>query len=151
MQQRTFVLKKKDISRAWHVIDAKGLVLGRLAVKIATLLRGKHKVDYTPWLDCGDKVVVVNARHICLTGNKYEDAVMYYHTGYPGGIKQRTMRQRLEGKRPERVLMRAISCMIPKGPLRLQQMKNLYIYLEGEHEHGAQKPVEYDCSDIRRL
>lgn len=150
MQQKTFILKKKDIEKSWHIIDARSVVLGRLAARIACLLRGKHKPIYTPGMDCGDKVVVLNARHICLTGKKYEDAIMYYHTGYPGGIKQRTMRQRLEGKRPEQVLMRAVSCMIPKGPLRLQQMKSLYVYADGEHKHAAQNPVEFDCSDMRR-
>lgn len=150
MQQKTFILKKRDIQKNWHIIDARSVPLGRLAARIACLLRGKHKPVYTPGVDCGDKVVVINARHVALTGKKYEEAVMYYHTGYPGGIKKRTMRQRLEGKRPEQVLMRAVSRMISKGPLRLQQMKDLYVYADEEHKHGAQSLVEYDCSDMRR-
>lgn len=150
VQHKTFVIKEKDITRDWHIIDAQSVVLGRLATRIACLLRGKHKVTYTPGAHCGDKVIVINARHVKLTGRKYEDAVMYYHTGYPGGIKQRTMRQRLEGKRPEQVLMRAVSRMIPKGPLRIKQMANLYVYPDAEHKHAAQSPVVYDCSDIKR-
>ena len=150
MQQKTFTLKKRDIQKNWYIVDARSVVLGRLAARVACLLRGKHKPVYSPGMDCGDNVIIINAKHVCLTGKKYESAVMYYHTGYPGGIKQRTMRQRLEGKRPEQVLMYAVSRMMPKGPLRLQQMKNLYVYTDAEHKHAAQNPMEYDCSNIRR-
>lgn len=150
MQQKTFVLKKKDIQKNWHLIDAEKVVLGRLAVKIANLLRGKGKVGFSPNADCGDRIVVVNAEKVFLTGKKVEDKLYHYHTGYPGGLKTRTMRQRLEGHRPEEVLRRAVKLMMPKGPLRETQLKNLYIYNGVEHAHAAQNPTTLDMSNIRR-
>jgi len=121
-----------------------------LTTRIATILRGKHKVSYSPNMDCGDKVIVINARKIFLTGKKYHDDVMYYHTGYPGSVKARTMRDRLEGKRPEDVLRRCVEHMIPKGPLRERQMRSLYVYADADHAQSAQKPKVLDVSEIKR-
>jgi len=145
---KTFTLKQNQIEKKWHVIDADGLVLGRLASYVANILRGKHKPTYTPHMDCGDYVVIVNADKIALTGNKLEDKVFYWHTGYFGGVKSRTMKEILTGKYPERVLLKAVQRMIPKGPLGREQLRHLYAYCGAEHPHGAQKPEVIDFGSM---
>ena len=143
---KTYSANPSDIEKPWFVIDADGVVLGRLAVVIATRLRGKHKPTYTPHMDCGDHIIVINAEKVHLTGNKRADKIFYWHTGYPGGIKSRTMEQRLEGKFPERVILKAVERMIPKGPLGRQQMSNLKVYAGTEHPHEAQQPEVLDVA-----
>ena len=146
MQKTTVSLKPAEVSKAWTVIDADGLVLGRLASIIAQRLRGKHKPTFTPHVDCGDNVVVVNAEKIHLTGKKAEQDVFFYHTGYAGGIKGRTMRQRLESKRPTQVVEKAVERMITRGPLQRAQMKHLYVYAGGAHPHDGQQPKTLDVA-----
>ncbi len=150
MQQKSFVLKKKDINKSWHLVDAEDIILGRLAVRVANLLRGKNKATFSPNMDCGDKVVITNAGKVAVTARKLDQKIKYYHTGYPGGLKQRTLRERLEGKCPDEVIRRAVKLMMPKGPLRETQLKNLYVYVGETHQHVAQKPVALDVSDIRQ-
>jgi large subunit ribosomal protein L13 len=142
----TLSLKPAEVQKDWVLIDAEGLVLGRLAAIIATRLRGKHKPQYTPHVDCGDNVVVVNAGKVRVTGNKAEQSIFYYHTGYPGGIKGRTLRQRLESRHPERVLEKAVERMITRGPLQRRQMKHLHIYSGPEHPHDGQQPRPLDIA-----
>ncbi len=141
---KTYSAKPGDIEKKWLLIDAEGVVLGRLAATVATLLRGKHKPRYTPHMDCGDNVIVVNAEKIHLTGKKLSDKIYYRHTGYPGGIKSRTAGQILEGRHPERVVAKAIERMIPRGALGRQQLRNLRVYAGAEHPHEAQKPDVFD-------
>lgn len=143
---KTFSAKPADIEKKWFVIDAEGLVLGRLAAEVAKILRGKHKPTYTPHMDCGDNVIIINAAKVAMTGNKHADKVYYWHTGYPGGIKQRTAGQILEGRFPERVIHKAVERMIPKGPLGYQQMRNLRVYAGAEHAHAAQQPEVLDLA-----
>src|SRR5215210_2041439 len=131
----TYSAKAADIQKKWVMIDASGLVVGRLASLVAMRLRGKHKPSYTPHVDDGDNVIVVNADKAVLTGRKREDKVYYWHTGYIGGIKERTARQILEGKFPERVVEKAIERMMPDGPLARRQLKNLRVYSGTEHPH----------------
>ena len=135
-----------DIEKKWLVIDAEDVVLGRLASRVALILRGKHKPGYTPHMDCGDNVIVINADKVRLTGNKLTDKRFYWHTGYPGGIKDRTMEQILEGKHPERVVFKAVERMVPRGPLGRVQMKNLRVYAGTEHPHEAQQPEVLDVA-----
>lgn len=142
----TLSLKPAEVKKDWVLIDAEGLVLGRLAAIIATRLRGKHKPQYTPHVDCGDNVIVVNARKVRVTGNKAEQSIFYYHTGYPGGIKGRTLRQRLESRHPERVLEKAVERMITRGTLQRRQMKHLHIYSGPEHPHDGQQPRRLDIA-----
>jgi large subunit ribosomal protein L13 len=146
MAMKTFSAKPADIEKKWFVIDAEGLVLGRLASLVANRLRGKHKTSYTPHMDCGDYIVVVNAERVRLTGNKRADKKFYWHTGYPGGIKERTVGAILGGKYPERVVEKAVERMVPRGPLGRQQMRNLKIYKGGSHPHEAQAPVPLDVA-----
>jgi len=146
----TVSLKPAEAKKDWVLIDAEGLVLGRLAVIVATRLRGKHKPQFTPHVDCGDNVVVVNARHVRLTGNKAEQSVFHYHTGYPGGIKGRSIRQRLDSAHPERVLEKAVERMITRGPLQRQQMKHLHIYAGPAHPHDGQQPKPLDVAALNR-
>lgn len=141
---KTYSAKPADVERKWYVIDAEGLVLGRLASRIAMILRGKHKAIYTPHVDTGDHVIVVNAEKVQLKGNKLEDKRFYWHTGYAGGIKERTMGQILGGRYPERVLMKAVERMVPRGPLGRQQMAKLKVYAGAEHPHAAQQPEALD-------
>ena len=141
---KTYSAKPADIEKKWILIDAEEVVLGRLAAQVANLLRGKHKTTYTPHMDCGDNVIVINALKVKLTGKKLSDKIYYWHTGHPGGIKQRTAGQVLEGKHPERVVMKAIERMVPRGPLGRQQMKNLRVYARPEHPHEAQNPSVLD-------
>jgi large subunit ribosomal protein L13 len=144
----TLSLKPAEVTKGWVLIDAKGVVLGRLASIIAARLRGKHKPQFTPHVDCGDNVVVVNAAKVRLTGNKADQSLFHWHTGYPGGIKSRTIRQRLESKHPERVLEKAVERMITRGPLQRRQMKHLHIYAGSEHPHDGQQPRPLDVAAL---
>ena len=137
---KTFSIKPSEIQKKWLLIDADGVVLGRLASIIAKYLRGKHKPTYTPHMDMGDNVIVVNAEKVELTGKKRDDKIYYWHTGYPGGIKSRKASDILEGKFPERVLMKAVKRMLPKGPLARQQLTNLRVYTGNSHPLDAQDP-----------
>ncbi len=141
---KTFSIKAGEIEKKWVVIDAEGLVLGRLASIIAMRLRGKHKATFTPHMDMGDNVIVVNADKVQMTGNKRRDKIYYRHTGYPGGIKSVTAGKLLEGKFPERVLMKAVQRMMPGGPLTRQQLTHLRIYAGAAHPHEAQQPEPLD-------
>ena len=145
---KTYSLKPKDITKKWWVVDAEGLTLGRMAAKIATYLMGKHKPTYTPHMDGGDYVVVVNAEKVALSKGKLDNKRFYWHTGYPGGIKSRTMRERLEGAHPERVVQKAVERMMTKTPLRDQRMKNLKIYKGQAHKHEAQSPEKLDIGSM---
>jgi large subunit ribosomal protein L13 len=146
----TYVAKAGEVDKKWVLIDANGLVVGRLATIIATRLKGKHKAIYTPHLDCGDNVIVVNADKVVFTGNKREDKVYYRHTGYPGGIKETTPRRLLEGKFPERVIEKAVERMLKRGPLQRQLMRNLKVYKGSEHPHAAQNPSKLDVAALNR-
>jgi large subunit ribosomal protein L13 len=145
---KTYSAKPADIEKKWVVIDAEGVVLGRLASIIAMRLRGKHKATFTPHMDMGDNVIVVNADKVQMTGNKRAEKTYYWHTGYPGGIKSRTAKQILEGKFPERVLFKAVQRMMPGGPLTRKQLTNLRVYAGGEHPHTAQNP---EVVDVRAM
>jgi large subunit ribosomal protein L13 len=147
---KTFNLKPAEVQKKWVLIDADGLVLGRLATIIATRLRGKHLPTYTPHVDCGENIIVINAEKVRVTGNKLRDKVFYWHTGYPGGIKEATMGQRLGGKYPERVIEKAVERMISRGPLQRQQMKNLRVFKGTAHPHEAQQPVKLDIAAMNR-
>ena len=137
---------KKTLNREWHVIDAQGQVLGRLATRIATVLMGKHKPGYTPFLDCGDHVVVVNADKIVLTGNKMNDKMYYRYSGYPGGIKEARAR-RVMRENPTRILESAVRGMVPKTTLGRQMFSKLRVYAGPEHPHEAQQPQPYSLAD----
>ena len=137
---KTYVAKPGEVEKKWVLIDAEGLVVGRLAAFIATLLKGKHKPSYTPHVDMGDNVVVINAEKIALTGNKVDDKRYYRHTGWPGGIKERSPRQILESKQPERIVIKAVERMLSRGPLQRKLMRNLKVYAGPEHPHEAQQP-----------
>ena len=142
----TLSLKPAEVKKDWVLIDAEGVVLGRLAVVIANHLRGKHKPQFTPHVDCGDNIVVVNAEKVRVTGNKAEQAILYYHTGYAGGIKGRSVQQRLSSAHPERVLEKAVERMITRGPLQRKQMKHLHVYGGSEHPHDGQQPQTLDVA-----
>ena len=146
----TLSLKPAEVKKGWILIDADGLVLGRLATLIAGRLRGKHKPQFTPHVDCGDNVVVVNAEKIRLTGNKAGQKLFHYHTGYAGGIKQRTIEQRLTGKNPGHVISKAVERMITRGPLQRAQMKHLYVYAGATHPHDGQQPKALDVASLNR-
>jgi large subunit ribosomal protein L13 len=143
---KTYSAKPTDIKKKWVLIDAAGLVVGRLAAIVATRLRGKHKPSYTPHMDCGDNVIVINAEKILLTGNKLNKGVFYWHTGYIGGIKERSPREFLQGKTPERVVENAVKRMLPRGPLGRRQFANLRVYVGAEHPHVAQQPETLDVA-----
>ena len=143
---RTYSAKPSEIEKKWVVVDAEGLVLGRLASIIANYLRGKHKPTFTPHMDCGDNVIVVNAEKVKLTGNKMTQKQYYWHTGHPGGIKSRRVDQVLGGAHPERVITKAVQRMIARGPLGRQQMSNLRVYAGAEHPHEAQQPQVLDVA-----
>jgi large subunit ribosomal protein L13 len=141
----TVSLKPADVEKRWILIDAKGLVVGRLAAIIAKHLRGKHLPSYTPHVDCGDYVVVVNADKVAFTGNKMNGKIYYWHTGFPGGVKQRTPAQILGGKYPERVIQKAVERMLPKeSPLARAQLNHLKVYVGPDHPHAAQNPEPLD-------
>ncbi len=136
---KTYTPKKGEIEQKWYVVDADGQVLGRLATRVASVLRGKHKPQYTPFLDTGDHVIVVNAAKVRLTGNKREKKVYYRHSGYPGGLKQTTCNEMME-KHPERVVMMAVRGMLPHNALGRAMLKKLRVYAGPEHDQEAQKP-----------
>ena len=148
MIMKTYSAKPGDIERRWFVIDAEGVVLGRLASIVAMRLRGKHKPMYTPHIDCGDHIVIINADKVQLTGNKLADKTYYRHTGYPGGIRSTTAGRILDGKHPERVVEKAVQRMIPKGPLGRQVLRKLKVYAGAEHPHEAQQPEFLDVAAI---
>ena len=150
MDKTTVSLKPADVRKGWVLIDAEGLVLGRLAVLVANRLRGKHKPQFTPHVDCGDNVVVINAARVRVTGNKAEQSTFYYHTGYPGGIKGRSIRERLDSAHPERVVSKAVERMITRGPLQRRQMKHLYVYAGAAHPHDGQQPAPLDVAALNR-
>jgi large subunit ribosomal protein L13 len=143
---QTYSAKASEIKKKWVVIDADGLVVGRLAAIVAMRLRGKHKPSYTPHMDCGDNVIVINADKIVLTGRKRDDKVYHWHTGYIGGIKERTPKEFLSGKTPERVVEKAVQRMLPRGPLGKHQFANLRVYAGAEHPHEAQQPEKLDIA-----
>ena len=145
---KTFSATPADIDKKWVVIDAEGLVVGRLAALVATRLRGKHKPTYTPHMDCGDNVIVVNADKVAFTGRKMTGKVYYRHTGYPGGIKQTTPERILAGKTPTDVVTLAVKRMLPGGPLSRKQLSNLKVYAGPEHPHEAQKPEALDVAAL---
>ena len=150
LSTQTRSIKPAEVKKDWVLIDAEGLVLGRLAALVANRLRGKHKPIFTPHVDCGDHVVIVNADKVRVTGAKAEQSVFYWHTGYAGGIKGRTVRERLEGRFPERVIEKAVERMITRGPLGRQQMHNLHVYAGGEHPHAGQTPSKIDIAALNR-
>ena len=133
--------KKETVERKWYVIDAEGQTLGRVATKVATVLKGKHKPTYTPHVDCGDYVIVINASKVNLTGNKLEDKMYYDHSGYTGGLRERNAKTMIE-KYPEEMIERAVKGMLPKGPLGRQMIKKLFVYAGDTHNQQAQKPIE---------
>ena len=136
---KSFMQKKENIERKWYVIDAEGQTLGRVASKAAHILRGKHKVTYTPYVDCGDFVIVINAEKVKLTGNKLEDKMYYNHSGYPGGLRERNAKVMIE-RYPEEMMERAIKGMLPHGRLGRQMGRKLFVYRDENHKHAAQKP-----------
>src|SRR6266852_2183326 len=147
---KTFSAKPAEVTKKWVLIDAKGLVVGRLASLVAMRLRGKHLPTYTPHVDCGDHVIIINAAHAVLTGRKRDNKVYYKHTGYVGHVKERTAREILEGRYPERVVEKAIERMIPRGPLGRVQLGNLRVYPGAEHPHEAQTPEKIDIAKMNR-
>jgi large subunit ribosomal protein L13 len=147
---KTFSAKPAEVTKKWVLIDAKGLVVGRLATLVAMRLRGKHLPTYTPHVDCGDHVIIINAAHVVLTGRKRENKVYYNHTGFIGGIKERTAKSILEGRFPERVVEKAVERMIPRGPLGRVQFGNLRVYPGSEHPHEAQQPETIDVAAMNR-
>ncbi|MDB5501250.1 MAG: ribosomal protein [Tardiphaga sp.] len=147
---KTFSAKPAEITKKWIVIDATGLVVGRLATLVAMRLRGKHLPIYTPHVDCGDHVIIINAAKVVFTGRKREQKVYYHHTGFIGGIKERSAKSILEGRFPERVVEKAVERMIPRGPLGRVQFGNLRVYPGAEHPHEAQQPEPFDVGVLNR-
>lgn len=147
---KTFSLKQSEIQKKWIIVDADGAVLGRLAAFISSLLRGKHKPTFTPHIDCGDNVIVINAKKIKLKGKKVQDKVYYKHTGYPGGIKSTSPIKILEGKQPENVLKMAVKRMLSKNKLSKKQMSNLRIFANDSHNLHSQKPEQIDFKSLNR-
>ena len=143
-------IKPAEVEKNWHLIDAEGLVVGRLAVIVANLLRGKHKPSFTPHVDCGDHVVVINADKVRFTGSKMTDKVYYKHTGYVGGIKETTPAKVLDSRFPERVVEKAVERMIPRGPLGRAQMRALHLYAGTEHPHAGTQPQPLDVASMNR-
>jgi large subunit ribosomal protein L13 len=141
---QTYSAKASEIKKKWVLVDAEGLVVGRLAAIIATRLRGKHKPMYTPSMDCGDNVIIINAKKVLLTGDKARNQIYHWHTGYIGGIKERTPGEFLAGKTPERVVENAVKRMLPHGPLGKHQFANLRVYAGPDHPHAAQQPEVLD-------
>ena len=150
LTKQTRSIKPAEVEKKWHLIDADGLVVGRLAVIIANTLRGKHKVSFTPHVDCGDHVVVINAGKVRFTGNKLKQKIYYKHTGYVGGIKEVTAGKVLDGRFPERVLEKAVERMIPRGPLGRAQMRALHLYAGTDHPHGGTQPEVLDVASRNR-
>ena len=145
---KTYSAKPTEVEKGWFVVDAEGLVLGRLASVIASRLRGKHKPMYTPHIDCGDHIIVINAGKVRLTGNKLADKKYHYHTGYPGGIKTRTAGGILGGAHPERVVYKAVERMVSRNPLGREQMRKLHVYPGAEHPHAGQQPQVLDVASM---
>ncbi len=143
-------IKPAEVEKKWHIVDADGLVVGRLAAIVANILRGKHKPSFTPHVDCGDHVIILNAEKVKFTGKKMNDKVYYKHTGWIGGIKETTPAKVLEGRFPERVLEKAVQRMIPRGPLGRAQMKALHIYAGTTHPHDGQQPETLDVASMNR-
>ena len=143
---KTYSAKPAEVKKKWVLVDADGVVLGRLATILATRLRGKHLPTYTPHVDCGDNIIVINAAKVKVTGKKMSDKVFHWHTGHPGGVKERTMAQRLGGRFPERVIVKAVERMITRGPLGRVQMGNLRVYAGAAHPHEAQQPEIVDVA-----
>jgi large subunit ribosomal protein L13 len=150
LSKTTRSIKPAEVEKKWHLIDADGLVVGRVATIIANILRGKHKPSFTPHVDCGDHVIVINADKVRFTGNKLTDKKYYKHTGYIGGIKETTPAKILEGRFPERVLEKAVERMVPRGPLGRQQMKALHLYAGTEHPHAGNQPETLDVASMNR-
>jgi large subunit ribosomal protein L13 len=150
LMKTTKAVKPADVVKDWMLIDADGLVVGRVASMVANILRGKHKPIYTPHVDCGDNVIIINADKVRFTGKKMTDKIYYKHTGHPGGIKETTPAKILEGKFPERVLEKAVERMIPRGPLGRDQMRALRIYAGTEHPHSGQSPKVLDVASMNR-
>ena len=150
LMKTTKSARPAEVERKWHLIDAEGLVVGRLATIVANLLRGKHKPSFTPHVDMGDHVVVINAEKVRFTGKKLSDKIYYKHTGYAGGIKAVTADKVLDGRFPERVLEKAVERMIPRGPLGREQMRHLHLYAGTEHPHAAQNPEILDVAGMNR-
>ena len=146
----TYSAKPAEVEKKWVMIDATGLVVGRLASLVALRLRGKHKATYTPHVDDGDNVIIVNADKVLLTGKKRENKIYRHHTGYIGGIKERTARSILEGKFPQRIVEKAVERMLPRGPLGRRQLGNLRVYKGPEHPHAAQQPEPLDVASLNR-
>jgi large subunit ribosomal protein L13 len=147
---KTYSAKPAEVEKKWVLIDAENLVVGRLATIVATMLRGKNKPTFTPHVDMGDNVVVINADKVVLTGRKLDQKRYYWHTGYPGGIKDRVARKVIEGRFPERIVEKAVERMLPRGPLGRQQLKNLKVYAGPEHPHAAQQPEALDIGALSR-
>ncbi len=150
LMKTTKVATPHTVEKKWHIVDAEGLVVGRMASIIANILRGKHKPSYTPFIDCGDNVIIINAEKVRFTGKKASQKIYYRHTGYAGGIKEARADKILEGRFPERVLEKAIERMIPRGPLGRQQMRNLRVFKGPEHDHTAQNPTVLDIGSMNR-
>jgi len=148
MTMKTFSATPADIDKKWILIDAEGVVLGRLASIVAMRLRGKHKPSFTPHMDMGDNVIIINADKVQMTGNKRADKKYYWHTGHPGGIKHRTAEQILEGAHPERVVVAAVKRMLPGNKLSRKVMTNLRVYAGAEHPHEAQEPAMLDVKSM---
>ena len=147
---KTYSAKPAEVDKKWVKIDAQGLIVGRLASIIAMRLRGKHKPTYTPHVDCGDNVIVVNAEKVVLTGRKVQQKVYHNHTGYVGGIKERSAKSILEGRFPERIVEKAVERMLPRGPLGRVQLGNLRVYKGPDHPHAAQSPETLDVGAMNR-
>jgi large subunit ribosomal protein L13 len=146
----TASIKPAEVEKKWLLIDAEGLVVGRLASLVANRLRGKHKATFTPHVDCGDNIIIINADKVRFTGKKAQDKRYYRHTGYPGGIKETSPAKILEGRFPERVIIKAVERMVPRGPLGRQQMRNLRVFKGAEHPHVAQSPEVVDIAGMNR-
>ena len=147
---KTYSAKPAEVEKRWVLIDAKGLVVGRLASIVALRLRGKHKPTYTPHVDCGDNVIVINAEKVVLTGRKVDQKVYRHHTGHIGGIKERSAKFILEGRFPQRIVEKAVERMLPRGPLGRRQLGNLRVYKGAEHPHAAQQPEPLDVAAMNR-
>ena len=147
---KTFIPKVKDLKRDWFVVDADGLVLGRLATILANRLRGKHKAYYTPNMQCGDNIIVINCEKVKLTGQKLSKKIYYKHTGYPGGIRSTTPEKILSSDNPSKVIQLAVQRMIPKGPLGRKILKQLHLFKGSEHKYEAQKPINLDIKAMNR-
>jgi len=140
---KTFVAKPESVKRDWYVVDAEGKTLGRIATEIARRLRGKHKAEYTPHVDTGDYIIVINAEKVTVTGNKTQDKMYYAHTGFPGGLKSINF-EKLQAKKPEMIIEKAVKGMLPKGPLGREMYRKLKVYAGSEHAHAAQQPQVLD-------